>query len=149
MGLWDWILLGLFLVTFGVTAYVFYRWWKVKKMLSYTKQMIGLKLDDLVPSSFKGKVPINVPKKGKVVIFFHGPGCKLCPKQEEELKKLAKPIKVIKYDVRTKQGKALAALFRVMVLPTVIVLKNGEIKGYFTAFADVKKILKALKEEKV
>jgi len=148
MGLWDWILLGLFLITFGVTAYAFYRWWKVKKMLSYTKKMVGLKLEDLIPPSFKGRVPINIPKKGKVVLFFHGPNCKLCPKQGEEIKKLTKPIRVISYDVRTKQGKAIAALFRVMVLPTVVVLKNGEIVGYFTAFADTKKILKALKGER-
>jgi hypothetical protein len=147
MGFWDIFLLILFLVAFGITAYAGYRWWKVKKMLSYTKKLIGKRVEDLINvPNLKGVLPINIPKKGEVVLFFKGPNCKLCPKQEEEIKKLPKNLKVFKFDIRTKQGKAMGSLFRVLVLPTVVVLKDRTIKGYFTAFATQKQIVESLKK---
>jgi thiol-disulfide isomerase/thioredoxin len=147
MGIWDILLLILFLVAFGITAYAGYRWWKVKKMLSYTKKLIGKRIEDLINvPNLKGVLPINIPKKGEVVLLFKGPNCKLCPKQEEEIKKLPKNLRVFQFDVRTKQGKAIASLFRVAVLPTVVVLKDRTIKGYFTAFATQKQIIENLKK---
>jgi len=147
MSIWSIIFLVLLAVAFGITAYALYRWWKFKKMLSYTKEMVGKKITDLInlPNAPQGRLPINVPKKGDVVLYFYGAKCKLCPKQEEEIKKLPKNLKVFKFDVRTKRGKVIAALFRVLVLPTVVVLRNGTIKGYFTAFVNKEKIIEALK----
>ncbi len=149
MGFWEILFLVLLFGVFGVTAFAVYRWWKFKKLLSYTKDMIGKRVEDLINlPHLKGNVqlPINIPKKGDVVIYFHGPNCKLCPKQEEEIRKLPKNLKVFKFDVRTKKGRAMAALFRVLVLPTVVVLRDRTIKGYFTAFAPKDKIIESLKK---
>ena len=149
MGFWDILLILLFLAVLGISAFSLYRIWKFRKMLSYTKEMLGKKITDLVnlPHLKGAQIPLNLPKKGDVVLYFYGPNCKLCPKQEEEIKKLPKNIRVFKFDIRTKRGKAVAALFRVLVLPSVVVLKNGVIKGYFTAFVPKDKLLKVLKEE--
>jgi len=147
MGFWDIFLLILFIAAFGITGYAFYRWWKFKKMLSYTKKLIGKRVEDLINvPNLKGVLPINIPKKGDVVLYFHGANCKLCPKQEEEIEKLPKNLKVFKFDVRTKRGKIMGSLFRVLVLPTVVVLRDRTIKGYFTAFATQKQILDSLKK---
>ncbi len=150
MGFWEILFLILLLIALGVGAYGLYRWWRFKKMLSYTKELIGKRVDDLItlPKGVKGPIPINLPKKGEVVLYFYGPNCKLCPKQEEEIKKLPANLRVEKLDVRTKKGRGFAALFRVLVLPTVVVLKDREIVGYFTLFTGRDKILKALTGEK-
>ncbi len=147
MGFWDILFLLLVLATIGLGAYAFYRWRKFKKLFSYTKEMVGKRVEDLVNiPSLKGvQVPINIPKKGDVVIYFYGAKCKFCPKQEEELKKLPKNVKLFKFDVRTRKGKITAAIFRVAVLPSVIVLRDRVIKGYFTGFVTAEKVIEALK----
>jgi hypothetical protein len=148
VGFWDFLIGGLLLGSLAFLAFTAYRWWSFRKKLSYTRKLIGMRVEDLfgrlLPKG--GAAPINIPKKGEVVLFFYGPKCRLCPKQEEEIKKLPKNLKVFKLDVRTKRGKILAALFRVAVLPSVIVLKDREIKGYFTAFTTADKILKSLQD---
>jgi len=138
--------LALLAVALGLTGFAAYRWWRFKKKLSYAEEMVGKEVEDLLalPNLRGVQVPINLPKKGEVVLFFTGPGCKLCPKQEKELKKLPSNLRVERLDVRTKRGKALAALFRVAVLPTVVVLKDRTIVGYFTLFTTKDKVLKAL-----
>jgi thiol-disulfide isomerase/thioredoxin len=146
MNIWEILIVLLLIITTGLTAFLIYRIYKIKKRLSYTKQFIGLSVKDLIPSSIKTSPSIstiNIPKKGKVILFFHGPNCKLCKKQEEELKKIYKA-KILKLDIRTKRGKTLAGLFRVSALPTVIVIKNWVIKGYFTPFATEGQIKKVL-----
>ena len=147
MGFWDILFLLLVLATIGFGAYAFYRWRKFKKLLSYTKDMVGKRVEDLVNlPHLKGvQVPINIPKKGEVILYFYGANCKFCSKQEEELKKLPSNLRVFKFDLRTKKGKMMAALFRVMVLPSVVVIKDRTIKGYFTAFTTKDKIIEALK----
>ena len=117
-------------------------------MLSYTKHLIGKRVEDLVnlPNQKRVSIPLNIPRKGEVVIYFLGPNCKLCSKQKEEIKKLPKNLKIYEFDIRTKKGRLFAAIFRVSVLPTVVVLKNRTIVGYFTAFATSDKIVKVLKQ---
>ncbi len=147
MSLLEILFLLLLLLALGFTAFAVHRWWKFKKMLSYTKEMIGKRVEDLLVIPKKGQgvqIPLNIPKKGTVIFFFTGPNCKLCPKQEEELKKFKKGFKLYKLDIRTKEGKKFAALFRVLVLPTVVVVKDRTIVGYFTTFAPEKKIKEAL-----
>jgi len=148
MGFWDILFVILFAVALGIATFGLYRWWKFKKMLSYTKDLVGKRIEDLInlPTLKGTQVPISIPKKGEVVIYFYGPNCKLCPKQEKEIESLPKNLKIFKFDVRTRKGKINAALFRVAVLPTVVVLKDRIIKGYFTAFATKDKLIKALKE---
>ncbi|RTZ60754.1 MAG: hypothetical protein DSZ31_01505 [Gammaproteobacteria bacterium] len=149
MGIWEILFLLLLVLALGFTAFAVYRWWKFKKMLSYTKAMVGKKLEDLIilPQLKGVTVGLNIPKKGEVVIYFYGPNCKFCPKQEEELKKLPQNLKLFKFDVRTKRGKIMGAVFRVSVLPSVIVLRDRVIKAYFTAFATADRIVKAIKED--
>ena len=147
MGFWDILFLLLIVGTIAFGAYAFYRWRKFKKLLSYTEKMVGKRIEDLInlPTLKGTQIPINLPKKGDVVLYFYGPNCKFCPKQEEELKKLPKNVKLFKFDIRTKKGKIMGALFRVLVLPSVVVIKDRTIKAYFTAFAPKDKIVEALK----
>jgi len=146
---WEILFLVLLLIALGLGGFALYRWWKFKKMLSYTDKLIGRKVEDLLnlPKGQSGQVPLNIPKKGEVVFYFFGPNCKLCPKQEQEIDKLPKNLKVYKLDVRTKKGKAFASLFRVLVLPTVVVLKNRTIVGYFAPFTTKDKIVQAVQKK--
>jgi len=147
MGFWEILFLVLLIISLGLVGFAIYRWWQFKKKLSFTEKLIGKRIEDLVnlPHLKGAQIPLNLPKKGEVILYFFGPKCKLCPKQEEEIKKLPKNLKIYKLDIRTKKGKSFAALFRVMVLPTVVVLKNRTIKGYFAAFTTKDKILESLK----
>jgi len=147
MGFWNIVFLLLILATIGLGIYAFYRWRKFKKLLSHTEKMVGKRVEDLVnlPTLKGAQIPVNLPKKGEVVLYFYGPKCKLCPKQEEELKKLPKNVKVFKFDIRTKKGKIMGALFRVPILPSVVVIRDRTVKAYFTAFATKDKIVEALK----
>jgi len=149
MGIWEILFLLLLVLALGFTAFAVYRWWKFKKMLSYTKTMVGKKLEDLINLPHLKVVNLNlpIPKKGEIVLYFYGGNCKFCSKQEEELKKLPQNLKLFKFDVRTKRGKVMGAVFRVSVLPSVIVLRDRVIKAYFTAFATADKIIKAIKED--
>jgi thiol-disulfide isomerase/thioredoxin len=148
MGFWEILFLLLLVLVSGFTAFALYRWWKFKKMLSYTKEMVGKRVEELIalPHLKGAAINLHIPKKGEVVLYFYGPNCKLCPKQEEELKKLPQNLKLYKLDIRTKRGKILGALFRVALLPSVVVLKDRVVKGYFTAFVTADRIVKAIKE---
>ncbi len=149
MGFWEILFIVLLGLALAFAVISLYRWRKYKKLVSRLEKLKGKKLDELVAAAFKnrqGSVPLNIPKKGTVVVFFKGANCKLCPKQEEELKKLPSKVKVLKFDVRTKKGKMNAAVFSVMVLPTVVVVKDRVIKDYFTTFVSAKKLEKSLKD---
>ena len=101
----------------------------MKKLLSILL-LISVNLfsfDHLTMSEYPQKI-----KKGKVILDFYAPWCPPCKVTGENLKKFDnyKGIKI--YKVNIDEDKALAALFNVTSIPTLVFVKDAMIVNKVT-----------------
>jgi len=89
-------------------------------------------------SSAEGK---EFPALREGIVYFYSPRCKVCMREEKEIKKLEGEVEVLHVNVEEEEGKKLAKEMGVLMVPAFLFIREGRVVKVSAGFIKGEKLL--------
>ncbi len=89
-------------------------------------------------SAAEGK---EFPALREGIVYFYSPRCKVCMREEKEIKKLEGEVEVLHVNVEEEEGRKLAREMGVLMVPAFLFVREGRVVKVSAGFVSGEKLL--------